>query len=620
VTDPQVKTGRRLLLAFFLIYVIYLWPVPAVMTLRQLYLARALSEGHITLDAYALRSGDVVSIGSHVYPSTPPLMGLAGAPVVLAAKATGLVASAPVAWSLGDEVRALIPFTALFSAFAGACAVALVHRGLRARGHDERAALLGALALGLATPLFPYATIAYDEALACALVALAVAALAESAFSIAGLALGLAVLASYHALWAAAGLGLAVLAGAGFRPAVRLGLGALGPVLIMLAFNVATTGHLLESPDTHFTIDGEHVGGVPWRIPSLRALFHLTIGPWKGLFAFWPILAVGAFGLGVEAREAGGGRWLARALLFAAGLVFLANSAIPMRGTTSWASWESLGPRYSVVAVPLLAFGIPAGLARLPRLARAAVVLVSFGSAWAGAQTSWQFSIHESWLELLALGPRLRAVYVVRGLFAPGSDAEGAAVLAAVVAVPVVAGAVLWILRPSLPKGRWLRLWALGSLLHAGLALPWLLCERGHEEELRRAAVRRSYIRGGNATDSAMRLVYVANELVEAGDNGEARAALERAVVLEPGNADVLAGAVRIFRDMNDHSREGTLAVKLHALRPDDVEVAITFADSVWARGDRETATKLWRAILAARPDVARRPTLQAHLAALGLR
>src|SRR5580692_8412910 len=100
---------RKIFLTALLIHLLYLWPVPAPMTCRYLYFARSVSEGHLDLDAYGTRTGDRVQVAGHFYPSTPPLLAVASAPILLGLEACHVIASKPGLWSVHDEVLALLP-------------------------------------------------------------------------------------------------------------------------------------------------------------------------------------------------------------------------------------------------------------------------------------------------------------------------------------------------------------------------------------------------------------------------------------------------------------------------------------------------------------------------------
>src|SRR5579871_1294069 len=83
----------KLLATALLVYLVYLWPIPAPLVIRQLYFARSISEGSLSIDPYVPPVGDAAAIGSHFYATTPPLEAALGAPIIAVSKASGLVAS-----------------------------------------------------------------------------------------------------------------------------------------------------------------------------------------------------------------------------------------------------------------------------------------------------------------------------------------------------------------------------------------------------------------------------------------------------------------------------------------------------------------------------------------------
>jgi tetratricopeptide (TPR) repeat protein len=613
---------RRVFLTALLVYIAYLWPIPSSMTMRLVYPAKSLSEGHLSVEEFGSRAYDVAVIGSHEYSVAAPLDAVAGAPLVLGLRALRVVSSAPGPWATSDEVKALVPFTLLVAALAGALAAALLARALLALGAPEDEALAGSLVFAFATPLFPYATVAYQTASAMALIVLGAGALVRAArspdaraFFVAGLGLGLAVLADYHAIWVALPLALATLASSP-RGAPGLAAGAAGPALLLLAYHASITGNPFDTPASHWVQAGEAHGRFPFGAPSPWKLYHLLLGPWKGLLRYWPVLGLGILGLARLARSDSAARPVARALLATAAIVVLANASMNPAGVGWSSGGESFGPRYSLYAVPLLAFGLGAGLRGVPPRVAWVLVAVSFATAWAGAQASWQLGLQEHVLELFQLGPRLRAATILTAVFAPGRDAELAGVVAALVAFPLLGALLVRIWRPANARRAWTIVLAL-SLLHALLAIPYFALGRGEEDAFRKRAGHRSLLHAAELTSSGPRLIVLAQELLYLGEADDALRLVDRALELDPKNPQVLSGAIRMLRERGHHARGRALGMQLARIEPRDVEVAVLAAEEL---GESERARELWRAILAARPDVGERLYLRPRLVALGLR
>ncbi len=621
----------RIFLVAFAVYALHVWPIPAPLTLRQLYLSRSLTEGHAWVDPYAAQAGDVVLVGEHLQVTTPPLTAALGMPAVLAAEVVGLAPRrVGTVWTFKEEILALVPFTLLVGGAAGALAVTLLALGLATRGEAARDATLGALAFAFATPLLDYAVIAQSEALAALGAVLAFLGLARAArppggdgkggragFVLAGLGLGVAVLADHHAAAPAVAMTLALALFAGPRSALLAVLGGTGPALLLFAWNYATTGNPLESATTRFAIGGEKIG-FPYGAPGLVPLLELAFGPAKGLFLAFPILLVGALGLALESREAAESeRWLPRVLLAGAAAVLLANASIPARGSVSWFSWESFGPRHALLAGPLLAPGIPRGLARTGRVGLL-LAATSFVFALAGAEASWQFPLYEPVLELLRLGPRLRGATILTSIVAPGTDAELAGLLAAIALLPLVLALASAWLAPTL-GGRAARapLAALGVGALVLLSVPWIfLGGRGHEEEWRRGAAKRSLHVEAGFTRVPRRFLALGFLMEGLGDAPAAADLHARAI--EGADADTLGEVLRALDRLHD-PRALQAARALRAARPNDPELAIVRAETLLRAGRRDDARVQLETVLRARPDVADRPELAAVLRDLGL-
>src|SRR6476646_82799 len=129
-------------------------------------LVRAIVEHQtVRIDRYHENTGDKAHVGGHYYTDKAPGASLTAVPPValarLAMRATGAdVESKPVIVAL--SYVATLAAAALPAAIAAVC-VFWISMLL---GAGETAAAIGCLVCGLATPLWPYATILYGHALA----------------------------------------------------------------------------------------------------------------------------------------------------------------------------------------------------------------------------------------------------------------------------------------------------------------------------------------------------------------------------------------------------------------------------------------------------------------------
>jgi hypothetical protein len=255
----------------------------------------------------------------------------------------------------------------------------------------RRAALGIALVAGLATPLWPYATVLFGHALVAASLIAAFlmvthhrhahrpwTPVARVCF---GSLLGLSVITEFPVVPVAASLSLYYLFAARERrelarvqtwllPAV----GALPLVSLQLAYNALCFGSPFSFgyghiADPHFrAMHARGLLGVG--LPSLEVLYYITLHPIRGIFLHSPVLGAGLVGLLLGAWQS---RWRAEAVtcLLVVALVLLINA-----GYGAWWGGFAFTARHAIPAIPFLVVG----LAFLPRRAWpivAALALVS---------------------------------------------------------------------------------------------------------------------------------------------------------------------------------------------------------------------------------------------------
>jgi hypothetical protein len=108
-------------------------------------------------------------------------------------------------------------------------------------------------------------------------------------------------------------------------------------------------------------------------LPQLYPLYQLTFGPWRGLFHGSPVLLLALPGFFLLAR-----RWRAEAIICAASwlIVLLLNS-----GYQNWTTGSAYGPRYQIVAIPLLIIAAAPAAERSPLVCKAlAAISIAFMS------------------------------------------------------------------------------------------------------------------------------------------------------------------------------------------------------------------------------------------------
>ncbi|HKA91444.1 MAG TPA: hypothetical protein VKE22_27465 [Haliangiales bacterium] len=310
-------------------------------------LVRAIvDEGTLRIDDYHRNTGDKARWNGHYYSDKAPGLALAAVPAVAAARPF----VADVAWLswLATLWTAALPTALAAWLLAGAA---------RRLGASEGGATFAALAFGLATPAWAYATLFFGHALAtfCLVAAFAAAtALPASARPLLlGLAIGLAVGWGTITEFPTAPPGLLICgfalaqAAAPSRLRVAAGIAAGGLVAVgaFVAYNVAAFGAPFQTGYTH--LEGwsgmrEGFMGVTW--PKLDILFEISFGGYRGLFFFAPVLVFAPLGWLTAPRRAGG---VAAAIVV---YYFLFNAAYKY-----WHGGWSFGPRHLAPALPFLA-------------------------------------------------------------------------------------------------------------------------------------------------------------------------------------------------------------------------------------------------------------------------
>jgi hypothetical protein len=274
-------------------------------------------------------------------------------------------------------------------------AAAVVLMGLaRDLGASRRAAVLVALAYGLATPAYVYATLAYGHQASAFALLTSFALLHRTGTSRDGLrAFGAGLLASYAAVIelqvgpVSAVLGF-YLIGQCISKARRwdavavFGVGALIPALILLLYNMLAFGNPFDMGYFHhataqFARVHSRENPLGLQGPDWSRALPLLWGRHRGLLFYAPILALAPFGWAVLIAKR---RWgMAIVSLAASATVFGVNLSYP-----EWTGGWSTGPR---LLVPLLPFAMlpVAGLVALPCWRGRGAMVVAAALALGGA-------------------------------------------------------------------------------------------------------------------------------------------------------------------------------------------------------------------------------------------
>jgi hypothetical protein len=346
-------------------------------------LVRSLVEkGRLDINRYHQSTGDLARRGDDYYSDKAPGASFLGVP------AYALLSMVHGEKHPGPDFLAVALYTVTLWSISlpAALGVVVLWRLLGSFGLGPRLAALVTLAYALATMAFPFATLYYGHQLAAALLTSSFALVAASRLRnrspsarrllLGGLLLGGAVTVEYPTALAAAILGL--YAASFVRPWPRLGwlgLGALGPGLLLAAYHTSAFGGPFTVAYSFSTLPDRHMGAymgiaaVDWSVVR-----QLLFDDYRGLFFSCPWLLL---------CLPGALRLLSTPRLRPEGLVCGACALSFLWLNASLVDWHGgwmMGPRYLVTALPFLTL-LAAGVA-LPGLPRRLVVA---GTGVAGA-------------------------------------------------------------------------------------------------------------------------------------------------------------------------------------------------------------------------------------------
>lgn len=322
----------------------------------------------VTSDARNLQTGDwALGADGHYYTNKAPGVSLLGVPVYAAIYAFERVLGRDVRSEPVTRFNTVLLNLACSVAWTAAATVAL-WLFLAAGGSKRFEALLAALAFAFGSLVFPYDTSLWGHATAaaCLLIALCLAWWPGGVRwpALAGALGGLAVLVEYLALLPLAAVGAALLSrGVCWRARARFGLAAVLPLLALLLYQHAVFDDLLATATSQGNPGFREPGrafGVLGPVAG-DALWGLLFSAWRGLFLYCPVLLFAAVGCVQQWRSGRRGLVLASLAAFAASVLFVASF-------NAWPGGMASGPRYLIVAIPLLAVLSPRPGLLAPRL------------------------------------------------------------------------------------------------------------------------------------------------------------------------------------------------------------------------------------------------------------
>jgi hypothetical protein len=363
-----------LLVAVLLVSYAYFYQAGGWNQNSRFALVRAIVEGGtIRIDAYHRATGDKVVVGGHFYTDKAPGQSFAAVPFVAAGRsvlrAGGVDPESAVGIAWLSYLATLV--TASLPMVVGALALLCAARRL---GASRAGALFAALALGLATPAWAYATLFIGHCMAGGALMLAFsAALAMGTASserrrrllaaAVGAAGGWATLTEYPAAPAAsivAVLALTLAWPRGFKATVQAGaaiaVGSSGFVVALLAYHQAVFGSPFATPLEHlYGFPNVKAQAFAW--PRAGVLAGLFFSEARGLFVLAPVLLAAPVGFVAAWCRPGSEARSRRAAVLAAAAIVVYYPLLNASFATPAGGWI-YGPRLMAACFPFLGLGV----------------------------------------------------------------------------------------------------------------------------------------------------------------------------------------------------------------------------------------------------------------------
>lgn len=345
----------------------------------------------LSIDAYHENTEDKALSRGHYYSDKAPGLVLLALPAAAAARpvlgAVGVDPASPrglVAISYAATVFAVALPTALSCACLFLIALQL--------GSSVNGAAFASLGMGLATPIWAFATLFWGHALAGACLIFAFAAavgLRESRNGtrdvfgglVVGLFAGWATVSEYPAAPAAAILAALALAQVWkgglprrWRTALGVGIGAVACMAVLMFYQYRAFGSAIHPSYSYY-----QAGAFPWMkhgymgltYPRVDVMLKLLFGCRRGLFFMAPVLVTAPFGLRILWKN-NSTRYAGMAAAAIAVYYFLFNASFWV-----WTAGWSYGPRYMAAGVPLLCLGLAPSWCQATRLWKKALAAMA---------------------------------------------------------------------------------------------------------------------------------------------------------------------------------------------------------------------------------------------------
>jgi hypothetical protein len=384
-------------------------PLLAQQASRMALTAAVADRGTVQIDAYTDALGvDFASKDGHVYSDKAPAQPVFAVPFYLAYRAVG----GEPAEELRVEGNLGLWWASVWSAALPA-AILVILMGRLARPWSERWSLTAGLAMGFGTLLFPFGSLLFSHTASAALVAGALLTWRRSPthaphLVATGALLGGAIAVEYTCVVALAVVGLATLVRDRLRGGWWLGLGAAGPIAMLMGYHWLAFGSPFDVPYRYHNLGLHNSAAAGLEAPRPEVLWTLATSE-KGLFLLTPVVLLGVIGLVLAARD----RPERRAELAVIAAVFL-GFVVVQAGAADLTGGDSLGPRYVIPGLPGLVVGLAHLWQRSPRLctitagvSTAVMVLATYTEPLISVEGE---GVVAHWLELLVDGAVVRTV------------------------------------------------------------------------------------------------------------------------------------------------------------------------------------------------------------------
>jgi hypothetical protein len=326
-------------------------------------LTRAIVERQtLYIDGYDVNTGDISKgTGGHVYINKPP-----GASIVAVVPYAGLFAIERALHAPIDSMTQLNRWitTALSVGLCGALIGPILYLyGRRRMGATPLTALCVSIVILFGTIIFPYSTMLFAHVPAALFLLLAVTLLEKRPVT-AGIAAGVACSCFYVCALAVAILAVAAFS---YRRGERFVLGLVPFALLMAVYQWTCFGSPFRTAveaSTPFTQKGLLFGVI--RMPSMEALYGITLSPYRGLFFVSPVLLLAIVGFVTMKRNRE----------FWALIAIVTTFILAIASFNGWNGGYAFGPRYLVPIVPLLGIAMTAAK---PRVFWILAAIVSIG-------------------------------------------------------------------------------------------------------------------------------------------------------------------------------------------------------------------------------------------------